>query len=342
MRNSLIIIVLLLLLFVSCGTDRGKQRDMERPVKVGEVFRGGDEEINVLSGVVVSGVEASPSFTVSGMLKKIYVSEGSEVRQGQLIAEIDASNYQSTYEAAKSKYEQVSSEVARVEELYRRSSVNRNDYEKALDGRQTVASMYETAKNQLQSTKLYAPISGVVQSINAGLYQTTMPGVGVVTIVNTSSLNIETNVSSALFVDKDKFEGFVGYSEFSEEPIHLKLLYIAPKANNNQLYKMLLSIDSRSVQNLAPGMAIKVELSRRHTQKQELSILLQSVFQENTDDFVWVVDTQSLVVGKRKVELGNLNQEGRVVVLSGLDGSEILVTAGVGKIKDGQKIKILE
>ena len=342
MRNSLIIIVLLLLLFVSCGTDRGKQRDMERPVKVGDVFRGGDEEINVLSGVVVSGVEASPSFTVSGMLKKIYVSEGSEVRQGQLIAEIDASNYQSTYEAAKSKYEQVSSEVARVEELYRRSSVNRNDYEKALDGRQTVASMYETAKNQLQSTKLYAPISGVVQSINAGLYQTTMPGVGVVTIVNTSSLNIETNVSSALFVDKDKFEGFVGYSEFSEEPIHLKLLYIAPKANNNQLYKMLLSIDSRSVKNLAPGMAIKVELSRRHTQKQELSILLQSVFQENTDDFVWVVDTQSLVVGKRKVELGNLNQEGRVVVLSGLDGSEILVTAGVGKIKDGQKIKILE
>lgn len=339
--NKALTAIILAILLVSCGSNGTADDSSLRPVRVGEVFRSADEQIDVLSGVVVSGVEASPSFAISGMLKKIYVKEGSQVSQGQLLAEIDAANYTAAYKAAKSKFEQVSAEVARVEELYRRSSVNKNDYEKAIDGRQTVSSLYETAKSQLESTKLYAPISGIVQRIDAELYKTTMPGIGVMTIVNTQTLNVETSLSSTLFVQKIDFQKFVGYSEFSDEPIPLKLLYIAPKANNNQLYKMALAIDSKKSFNLAPGMAIKIELVHKPSKKQELSVLLQSIFKENGDNFVWIVG-DDLVVNRRKVEVGKINQEGRATILSGLDGTERLVTAGVSKLQEGQKIKILE
>ncbi|MDR1543933.1 MAG: efflux RND transporter periplasmic adaptor subunit [Prevotellaceae bacterium] len=329
------------ILFFCCSSDR-KKIELIRPVKTGQVFLSASEPVDMLSGSVVAGSEASPSFTVPGLLKKIYVHEGEFVKTGALIAEIDAADYQSAAIAAESKYNQVNAEVGRVEELFKKNSVAKNEYEKAIAGRQSIASLYETTQNQLKATKLYAPISGIVQSIDAGLYQSVIPGVGVVTIVNTSTLSVQTNISSALLVKKNDFKSFVGYSNFVKEPVPLKLNYISPKANNNQLYKMLLDIDGKYLKNLAPGMSMEIKLTHQASKKQEFSISLQAVFNENGKDFVWIVDAEKMTVSKREISTENLNKEGRIVVLDGLDGSETIVTAGVSKLEEGQKIRILQ
>jgi len=328
--------------FFACSSNKEQKDNQVRPVKIGQVYKSADEPVDILSGTVIAGTEANPSFSVVGLLKKIYVKEGDAIKSGTLIAEIDAADYKSAFDAAESKYNQVNAQVARVEELFKKNTVTKNEYEQAVSGRQTVASLYETAKNQLQSTKLYSPISGIVQSINAGLYQTIMPGIGVITIVNTETLSVETNISSALYVQKGQFKEFVGYSSFVQEPIPLKLNFIAPKANNSQLYKVILQIDSKYVKKLAPGMTMEIKLIHQSVQKQELSILLQSIFSENNQEFVWVVDTVGNTIKKQPITTSKLNEEGRIIVTQGLTGNETIVTAGVHKLQDGQKIKVIE
>jgi len=332
-----------ILVFVLFGCKNGhKNDDFVRPVKVGKVFKAVEEPIDILSGSVVAGNEAIPSFSVPGLLTNIYVKEGDFVKAGALVAELDATTYKSSAEAAASKYQQVSAEVARVEELFAKGSVAKNEYEKAIDGKQTVTSLYNTAMNQLKSTKLYAPVSGIVQSIDAIKYQTIIPGMGVLTIVNTDKLAVETNIPSALFVRQSEFKNFYGYTNFTTEPIPMKIRYISPKANNNQLYKVVLDIDSKYLKNLAPGMSIEIKLTHKASGKQEISVPLQAVFNKDSKEYVWLVDTKSLIVKKQEISTGALNKDGRMIITAGLNGGENIVTAGVHKLHEGQKIKVLE
>ena len=334
---------ILIVVFVFFGCKNGsKNNDFVRPVKVSKVFKAIEEPIDMLSGSVVAGNEAIPSFTVPGLLTNIYVKEGDFVKAGALVAEIDATDYKSTAEAAESKYQQVNSEVSRVEELFKKGSVAKNEYEKAISGKQSVSSLYQTAMNQLKATKLYAPMSGIVQSIDVVKYQTLMPGMGVLTIVNTDKLSVETNIPSALFVKQNEFKSFYGYSAFTSEPIPMKIRYIAPKANNNQLYKVVLDIDPKHLKNLAPGMSIEIKLTHKASVSQEISVPLQAVFNEGSKEYVWLVDAESLIVKKQEITTVALNKEGRIVVSAGLNGDESIVTAGVHKLHEGQKIKVLE
>jgi RND family efflux transporter MFP subunit len=339
MKKILFPLIIVILYACHSGTN---SETVSRPAKTGKVIVSADMSIEVLSGSVVSGVEANPSFSVPGLLSKVYVKEGEQVRKGQLIAEINSADYQAAFVAAQSKYDQVSAEVQRVEELFKRGSVAKNEYEKAISGRQSIASLYETAKNQLSDTKLYSPIDGIVQSIDAGLYQTTVPGVGVVTIVNTSTLSVESNISSSIFVKRNSFKSFLGYSPYLKDSIPLKLSFILPKANNNQLYRLKLEIDPKYVKSLAPGMTLEIKLTYNPVEEQELAVALPAVFNEEGKNFVWLVDTATLTVEKRQIVTGNLNKEGNITVLSGLNGYETIVTAGVHHLENGQKITVLE
>ena len=340
MKHYLKIFILVFVLF-GCKNST-KNDDFVRPVKVGKVFKAVEEPIDILSGTVVAGNEAIPSFSVPGLLTNIYVKEGDFVKAGALVAELDNTNYKSSAEAAMSKYQQVTAKVARVEELFNKGSVTKSDYEEAIDGKQTVTSLYNTAMNQLKATKLYAPISGIVQSIDAIKYQTILPGMGVLTIVNTDKLAVETNIPSALFVRQKDFKNFYGYTTFTTEPIPMKIRYISPKANNNQLYKVLLDIDSKYLKNLAPGMSIEIKLTHKASGKQEISVPLQSVFSKDSKEYVWLVDTEKSTVKKQEIITGALNKDGRMIITDGLNGGENIVTAGVYKLHEGQTIKILE
>jgi RND family efflux transporter MFP subunit len=335
---------LLVLVFVALFACSGKTNDsnISRPIKTEKVLITFAASVDYISGEVSAGAEVTPSFAVSGLLTKMCVSEGSKVHKGQLLAEINATDYQAAFIAAESKYQQVNAEVARVEELYKHNSVSKNEYEKAISGRQSIASLYETAKNQLYSTKLYSPIDGIVQSIDAGMYQTTMPGVGVLTIVSIDALSVETNITSNMFIKRDNIASFEAYSQYTKEIIPLKLTFIAPKANNNQLYKVKLAVDKKYTKNLATGMTLQIKVSYKPTLQQEISVVLPAVFNEDGKNYVWCVDTATFTAEKRQIVTGNLNKEGNIVVLDGLKEGETVITAGVHNIENGQKIRVLK
>jgi multidrug efflux pump subunit AcrA (membrane-fusion protein) len=56
--------------------------------------------------------------------------------------------------------------------------------------------------------------------------------------------------------------------------------------------------------------------------------------------YVWVV-TADDAVERRRVELGNLFGRDMVSVVSGLSVGEMVVTAGVYRLQEGQQVKIL-
>ena len=170
---------------------------------------------------------------------------------------------------------------------------------------------------------------------------TVTPVSGVVSIINTNELQIEGYISSSLFVKRDRFVRMVAYSAIMKDSIPLDISYISPKANNSQLYKVRFDLASEYSRRLAPGMVVEISLYYRTASDADvMTVPMSSVFSHEGQPSVWCVDTATMTVGRKEVATAGLSEDGNVVVTGGLAGDEILVTAGVSMLREGDKVRL--
>jgi membrane fusion protein (multidrug efflux system) len=87
---------------------------------------------------------------------------------------------------------------------------------------------------------------------------------------------------------------------------------------------------------LRPGMFARVRLITSDM-RDSLLIPEESIFPVGDDKFVYkVVDGRAI---RQRVELGQ-RREGKVEILGGLAGEDLVVTAGVVKLRDGAPVKV--
>ena len=120
MKNKSTITVLIIfsaVLFTYCGKQEQESAGIKRiPVKT-EIIKKIDytPEINT-SGKVYSNSEIKLSFKTGGVIKKIYVEDGTSVKAGQVLAALDLSEIDAQVTQAKDAYDKASrdSEIVQV------------------------------------------------------------------------------------------------------------------------------------------------------------------------------------------------------------------------------------
>jgi len=115
---------------------------------------------------------------VSGVIEKIYVDYNSEVKEGQLIAELDKTNLKAALTQAQASYNNALSQKRYAETIYNRQKmlydnqvISKADYDEALFNYETAKgtvtqrlSELKTAQTNLEYANIYSPIDGVVLS----------------------------------------------------------------------------------------------------------------------------------------------------------------------------------
>lgn len=136
---------------------------------------------DVITSVTATGtIEPVTSVTVgtqvSGIVSKLYVDYNSEVKAGQIIAELDRTNLMSELSSAQANLKSVQSELdyqkvnyERYKALYDKGLISANDYEQArlayIKAQQTLTHQKETVKKaqtNLGYATITSPIDGVV------------------------------------------------------------------------------------------------------------------------------------------------------------------------------------
>jgi len=130
------------------------------------------------TGTIEPVTEVEVGTQVSGIIDKIYVDYNSEVKKGQVIAELDKTNLLSTLASAQSELANAQSSLnyqsanyKRYKTLYNKGLISANDYESAKlsyeQARQQVAVQQQNvqkAKTNLGYATITAPVDGVVLS----------------------------------------------------------------------------------------------------------------------------------------------------------------------------------
>ncbi len=116
------------------------------------------------------------SFQVPGKIEKMFFEEGDDVKKGDLVALLDAKDYEANYEKAAAEVERSSALSKNAQEIYDRknplctdSTISKQECDSILNTKNETKANVDAAianksfaKNQLDYTKLYAPDDGIV------------------------------------------------------------------------------------------------------------------------------------------------------------------------------------
>lgn len=146
------------------------------------------ENTTIQKGTINSSITATGSIEpitqvevgtqVSGIIDKIYVDYNSEVKKGQLLAELDKTNLENSLRSAvnnmntaKTEYEYQLKNYTRLKGLHEKELVSTSDYDQAYYSYQKALNDYGVSKNDYEKARtnlgyatIYSPIDGVVLS----------------------------------------------------------------------------------------------------------------------------------------------------------------------------------
>lgn len=215
-KRFLIMVIVLALLLLGYYVFYGKNSN-QMTYLTETVSRGDLQKTVIANGTVRSANRVEVGAQVSGQIKKIYVQLGQQVKQGDVIAEIDSTtqqnnlntaqaeldSYKAQLKAKKMAYDVAKSSFDRIQTLYQRKSASLDDFNSAkntlaaaeADIEDIQASIKKaeidvnTAQTNLGYTTITSPINGTIISIPVSEGQTVNANQTTPTIVQVADLS---------------------------------------------------------------------------------------------------------------------------------------------------------
>lgn len=303
------------------------------------------------SGEVRGRYESQLAFQVSGKIIKRNVELGSVVNVGDVLMQIDPKDIQQTVNSAsaqvysaESQLRLAESNLNRFRQLYEDGAVGRMTYEQYVSAYEVAAAAVQQASsqrtqgaNQLDYSLLRTDKPGVVSAIRAEAGQVVSAGQPVLTVVQDGEREVEISVPENRIEELRKTQQIkVTFWALSNVSAEGKVREIAPMADPiTRTYKVRISLLNPPPE-MKLGMTAAVSLINSEAQP-TATVPLAAIYQNGDTPCVWVVTDDTVAL--RPIKTGKFGN-GTIQVIAGLQQGDRIVTAGVHRLNEGQKVKL--
>jgi multidrug efflux system membrane fusion protein len=264
------------------------------------------------------------------------------------------------------------SSFQRIENLYENNSIPLNEYEQAKANFESAETQYEaakfslsaskagydaaktqvtsaskqtqSAKNQVSYTRLVAPFSGVITTVNVEANELVAAGTPIAILSSERKPEITVGVPE-VFINKIK-KGQKVAIDFSvlEKPFDGTVEEMAYAAGNSPTYPIIIRIGNPT-KDIHPGMAANVtfQFGNAKAKSNALVVPVKSVGENDKGNFVFLIDESDgkTVVKKQVITVGKLTSEG-FEIKEGLSVGQKIAVAGLQTLLEGQEVKLLQ
>ncbi|MEJ8824918.1 efflux RND transporter periplasmic adaptor subunit [Variovorax humicola] len=356
MKNSLSVAGALAVaaLLSACSPDK-PHAEAPRPVRTADVRYDAAREANRYAGTVQSRYEVDQAFRVGGKVAQRKVDVGQLVREGDILAVLDDSDYRLAEEAARQQWSaavtqarQAESDRKRLGSLKADGSVSVADDEHAHSGAETSqaaegaqARQLELARNRLKYTTLRASRGGVVTAVRFEVGQVLAEGLPVVAIADPGAPEIVVDVPEDQLAAFKSARFKASLASAPDDAFEVSLREMSPQAaSQTRTYRARLKpVGARS---LPLGATATLLTDRVMSETPLASLPASALTQASGQPAVWVVKH----AGKEPVgavELVRVQVHGYrndEVLVTGPPAGEQVVTAGVQKMAPGLKVAL--
>jgi len=329
-----------------CG-EEVVEEEFIRPVKV---FKAGNR-LSGLTGRLFPGraeanEEVNLGFEVGGILIKRPVAKGDQVKKGQLLAHLDPRDFKNELDAAKAERERAKAYRDRIAEALKARAVAKQDLTDAEARLKEAIAREEIKRKALDDSHIYAPYDGVIAFTYFDEFKRVQAKEKVLRLLDISKIKFTVDLPESLisYVPHVTKVG-IEYDAFPGRKIPAKIKEVGTEASETtRTYPVTLIMDQPKDIKILPGMTGKVSGEADVPDidgEKGIEIPMAAVFTPDTEmqDYVWVINDSTKTVHQRKVKTGALTIDG-IIITEGLTLGELVVTAGVHLLKEGQKIQI--
>jgi RND family efflux transporter MFP subunit len=336
----IVLVTSLLLYGVAKGEARlppAPARVSPTPVKVLTAYTAA--EVPEFPGRVEAGESALLAFRVAGQIQAMSVRMGDTVQPGQVLAELDPTDYRLRLEARQAEFDLAQLGAERASTLYAKKLISEDQFDTAQTLLATSRARLEQAKEQLSFCQLKAPFVGNIAFTYAMPSEIVGPQQAVINLQDTSSLEIHFNLPpryQPLLNANDR--ATFGVSSELLPGVQLQARYkeagMRPDPDTNS-YPVTLTVAPDGGQALWPGMPARVQLQHPTLFTGKWMPPAEALFERSGDSaHVWRIDDDTMTIKRVAVQL---NASG--VLLGGLQPGDRIVAAGVDRLREGQKVR---
>lgn len=298
---------------------------------------------------------------VSGQVEKLYVDYNSQVKKGQLLAELDKSLLQEQVKQAQATLSTASSNKAlaqknfdRVAALYEKKAATQEEYDQAETNLEqaknqlvTAKSDYDRARTNLKYAEIYSPIDGVILSKSVEEGQTVASSFSTPTLFtiakNLTDMQVEADVDEAdIGLVKEGQTVRFTVDAFPADVFRgtVRQIRLEPTVTSNVVTYTVIIDAPNEEGKLYPGMTANITILVES--QQGILIPLEATLLEIAPDMVEFLKEQGYTIGNSEpsgsasvyvIDGKNLSRKKISTGLS--DGANVVATSG---LEEGEQV----
>ena len=273
-------------------------------------------------------------------VQSLYFDDGQRVRKGKTLLSLAQREQIALTEAADATASEAAKQLERIERLAARKAVSQAELDEAKRNVNAANAQLRAVQSRQKDRVLVAPFDGVLgfRQVSVGSY--IRPGDTVARLIDDSEMNLEFAVPSTFLrslapgtkvvartddLPGMDFTGEIATVDNAIDPVSRSIKVRATLPNPDQI--------------LISGMFMEIVLTANP--RTSLAIPEEAVQPVGPKTFVFKVEETegTLSATRAEVKLGAL-ENGFIEVVSGLNVSDIVITEGVIRVRDGSDVKI--
>ena len=353
-------------LFLGCSSDGKKGQSMAElpPLKVSTYeIKSNDIAVSMEYPAKIKSIQqVNVVARVNGILEKKYFTEGSFVKEGEILYQIDSTRYEALMQEALADVEvktatlkQATREWERVKTLFEQDSTSQKERDSALSAFEMAQASLKASQANLKKTqidlgytKVKAPISGLT-SLNIqdiGSYVgSSAESINLITITQINPIYVEFSIPDIeLFkkrfilnnISQTKLPVTINFTDGFEYEQKGTLDFIDSFVDNETSTVKVRAIFTNPKNNLIPGLFVRVKIDGL-VYKNAINIPQSSLLQDATGTFVYIVKENQAI--KVPVKIGNIVKDSYIID-SGLNVGDVVITNNLTKLKPGSSIDL--
>ena len=347
------------------GSHEAGSAPMVRPVRTVRVEPVSFQLSRSVTGIIEARADADLGFRIAGKLVERTVDVGARVKAGDILARLDGQDQRNALQSAramlasaKAEQLQASNEEERKRSLLANGNTTRVEYDAALLAKRTADARVvaaeasrQAASDQLGYTELKADRDGVVTETGAEPGQVLEAGAMVVRVARPEEREAVFNIAEAGLQAAPR-DPVVEVALVGDDSVTARgrVREVSPQADPvTRTHTVWITLE-----NPPDALRLGATVTGRLVRQPEPVIELphSAIYETSGQSVVWVVDPKEQIVRPRSVTVrpkeepaGAGKNDGEddgspVIVSSGLSPGDIVLTAGVRSVSEGQRVRL--
>ncbi len=295
-----------------------------------------------VSGDVRSDKNVTISAETMGAVERVLVTEGQQVRKGQVLMNINADVLQNSLNEVKTQLELATAVYERQKNLWDQKIGTEVQFLQTKSNKEALENRLSMLQSQLAQANVKAPFSGTIEEVMVRVGEAASPGVPMIRLVSLQDMSIRADVSESFVGSFNKGDAVEVYFPSLDKTYQSTIKAVGQVINPNNRTFTLEAALPNDTDLLRPNLLAVLRV--KDFEKQNALVVPTHLIQrDRKGEYVYVVENKANVkqVTKKHIETG-LSYNNETLVESGIQPSDVLVNEGFREVSEGVNVKVAD